>query len=693
MKKLENNYWIDLIGFDVNDKEYTVNRFIEINRGRVDGIYLLIGNPDFALAFKGMDTEYDLKPAECAYGAHKYSDERERQVWTNYDLKELVEIFHKKNIEVYITLCGTAREDVGVIGEFLRENAYLDSVSSQTGLAWNNYNFAKRMKDGSYFHDFFAKKVKDVVVAYNFDGFHIMDGASHTKQRIVNWDFGDDLVDQFLSRTGIKLPEQFSLKADNNRKELVKRFRYIIENLRYEWTLFVAERYGEFLTVLMKELRSAGKGILLNNANTCSPFESLFSYGVDYRLYAKGGVDRIMFEDANALAILGWRNNEMEIDDQTRWNYHFRLMEKQGAIKACCPDVSITNMTSIHDVNEHWNIIDEVPNEYKGAIARRSSNFIWKDGKFVRVCDGSVFCLSDGLSMHTWDYIHNCIDMFDLGEVQGAMGFTALYDDDLNAQLKEFINTRRHNAGYNNYKFNLHGLSIVARASGKEIPQSTGPLFITAEAVRTDELKDYLNKTDRYMIVVGYRAIIDKPACAEFVCGEYSVRIYNSPVKAEKRVYSGYKAVSTSYQDPFNCHWPALPRMDKINKNMFFDAVDFAMRSAGIPYGVKPCEIKNAKGKRAYPMNFKKGDYKIFTFKTGDNKYSMIVQNSEHFKVHPFIKLPFEFKIVKIAGMPEWATLNRNSNNLALWATPSMRGEYLSFAVNPRSTVRIDFEI
>ena len=124
MKKLENNYWIDLIGFDVNDKEKTVDHFIAVNRGRVDGIYLLIGNPDFALAFKGMDIEYSLKPAECSYGAHKYSDERERQVWSNYDLKELVEIFHKKNIEVYVTLCGTARDDVGVMGEFLKEHPY-----------------------------------------------------------------------------------------------------------------------------------------------------------------------------------------------------------------------------------------------------------------------------------------------------------------------------------------------------------------------------------------------------------------------------------------------------------------------------------------------------------------------------------------------------------------------------------------
>lgn len=693
MKQLENNYWIDLIGFDVFDKENTVDNFISVNRGRVDGVYLLIGNPDFALAFKGMENEYDLKPAECSYGAHKYSDERERQVWTNYDLKELVEIFHKRNIQVYFTLCGTSREDVGVVGEFMKEHPYLDSISTQTGLPWNNYNFAKRMKDGSYLQDYFAKKVKEVAVAYNFDGFHIMDGASHTKQRIVNWDFGDDLVEQFLTRTGIKLPETYKLKAEGNRKALLARYRYIISNLRYEWTVFVSERYGEFLASVMKELRSVGKGILLNNANTCSPFESLFAYGVDYRLYAQGGVDRIMFEDANALAILSWRNNEMEIDDQTRWNYHFRLMEKQGAIKACCPEVSMINMTSIHDVNEHWDIIAEVPNEYKSAIARRSANFIWQNGKLVRVCDGSNFCLSDGIPIHTWDYIHDCIDMFNLGEVQGAIGFTALYDDDLRAQLKEFIDTRRHNAGYNNYKFTLNGLSIIARASAEELPLSTGPLFVTAEAVRTKELKDYLNKTNRYLIVVGYKPIIDKPASAEFVCGDYTVRIYNSPVTAEKRIYNGYKAVSTHYKDPFNCHWPALPRMDKINKKLFIDAVDFAMRSAGVPYGIKPCELKNAKGKNAYPKNFQKGDYKIFTFKTGDNKYTMIVQNSDHIKVHPFLKLPFEFKKVKIAGMPEWATLNLDSNNRALWATPTIRNGYLSFAINPRASVRIDFEI
>ncbi len=688
---VQNNYWIDLIGFDVNDKEKTVDDFIALNRGRVDGIYLLIGNTDFALAFKGMDTEYNLKPGECSYGAHKYSDEREIQVWTNYDLRELVKIFHDRNIVVYFTLMGRPYNDVSEDGNFYANHKYLDSVSTQTGLAWKNYNLAKRFKDGSYFHDFFAKKIKEVLLAYDFDGFHIADGLSHTKQRIVNWDFGDDLVEQFLTRTGIKLPEKYLLRADGNKKALQERYRYIIANLRYEWTIFVSERYGEALTAIMKEIKSVGKGILLNNANTCSPFESLYAYGVDYRLYAQGGVDKIMFEDACATAILGWRNNEIELDDETRWNFHFRLMEKQGAIKACVPNVEMINMTSIHDVNEHWDIIQEVPNEYKSAIARRSNNFVWKSGKLLRVTEGSSFCLSDGLSQHTWDYIHDNIDMFDIGNPDGALGFTALYDQDLHAQLKEFISTRRHNAGYNNYKFTINGLSVVARASAEEIPNTSGPLFITAEAVRSKELKDYLNTTDRYIIVAGYVKVIDKIPSAQFICGDYSVRIYNADKKADTKVYSGYKTVSTHYQDPVNCHWPVLPRMDKINKQLFIDASDFAMRTSGVPYGISPTELKNAKGKRSYPMSYKKGDYKIFTFKTGKNRYSMMVQNSEHFKVHPFIKFPFEIKKVRIVGMPEWATPDLNGKSL--WSTPTMRGEYLSFAVNPRSSMRLEIEV
>ena len=78
-KNYEQNYWIDLIGFDVNNKEQTLIDFIERNRGRVDSLYLhIVGGPDFVAYNKGMDYEYNLSSGIASCFPH--SNERGRQV-------------------------------------------------------------------------------------------------------------------------------------------------------------------------------------------------------------------------------------------------------------------------------------------------------------------------------------------------------------------------------------------------------------------------------------------------------------------------------------------------------------------------------------------------------------------------------------------------------------------------------------
>lgn len=667
---LEHNYWIDLIAFDKDDIKGSVDSFVENVQGKIDSFYLHITNCDFVAGFLGMDKEYDLHEKDCA--GFPIGEERSRQQWTNYDLKNLIDYCHERNIEVYYSIGGGTHP--GNVYDFKKDHPELIAFSTRIAKHWGTYHFAKRLKDGRYFEDVLSNKLKEFMLGFGFDGIHLADVLTFPHMRIVNGDFTDDLVEQFVNRTGINLPFKIT---GTTIKEQQARYRYIINNLRYEWTRFQADRYGEFLTKMIKAAHEIGKKTCLVNAWTCSPFEAFYRFGVDYRKYAEGGADKWMFEDAIGVTISGWRNNEFEITEDTRWNWNWRLMEKQGALKCCTMDMHMDNMTSIHDTNEQWNLIDNAPNEFRTNVAKRSVVYVWKDGKLIPSCEGSVYCLSDGVKKDAWEKIHGTINNFNFGLPVEALGFTALYDDDLDGQVKEFISTRRHNAPYVNYRFLRAQLPITARATKEELTKSRGPLLITAEAVRTDELKNYLANTDRLLIIAGYKKVIDKLPSAEFISGEFSVRVYNAKNKKAKKSYNGYKKASLNYQDPVNAHWPILPRMDTISDNLFNDVVDFVNKEGCYPYGLMPYELKDAKGKSIFPKTYKKGDYKIFTYKMSEKHYRMLLVNNDSWFTHPIIKLPFKAKKVVIAGKASWSPSPLRTDGLIMLKLNNRSSELL----------------
>ncbi len=671
---LEQNYWLDLIAFDKDNIKGSVDQFIENVNGKIDSFYLHMVNCDFVAGFPGMDREYILHERDCA-GFPK-GEERARQQWTNYDLKNLIDYCHEKNIEVYYTIGGGTHP--GNAYDFKKDHPELVAFSTRIAKHWGSYHFAKRLNDGRYFEDVLSAKLKEFMLAFGFDGIHLADVLTFPHMRVVNGDFTDDLVEQFVSRTGIKLP--FNVTGTTI-KEQQARYRYIINNLRYEWTRFQADRYGEFISKMIKAAHDIGKKTCLVNAWTCSPFEAFYRFGVDYRKYAEGGADKWMFEDAIGVTISSWRNNEFEITEDTRWNWNWRLMEKQGALKCCTMGMHMVNMTSIHDTNEQWNLIDNAPNEFRTNVAKRSVVYVWKGGKLVPSCEGSMYCLSDGVNKESWEKIHNVIDNFNVGEPIEALGFTALYDDDLDGQVKEFISTRRHNAPYVNYRFLRAGFPITARATKEELALSRGPLLVTAESVRDDNVKTYLENTDRLLVIAGYKTVLDKAPNAEFKCGDFTVKIYNSKNKKAKKSYNGYKKAALNYQDPVNAHWPMLPRMDTINDNLFTDVLDFVNKEDVMPYGLMPYMLKDAKGKSIYPKTYKKGNYKIFTYKMSESHYRMLVVNNDSWFAHPIIKLPFKAKSVVMIGKGSWSPSPLRPDGLIMLKLNNRSSELLDIYV------------
>ena len=160
------NIWMNLLGFDKNDKDRGVGRFLETTGFVPDEITALLCHPDFFNMHKGMDEEYVFTPDNCAYRGSPRNLERERQEWTNYDLKDLVAGLHKRGVKFYASIFGFYynnayhREWINDYPEIFRPG--LKNANNRGTL------FAlKRFKDGSYYEDFFIEKVAQALLDYD----------------------------------------------------------------------------------------------------------------------------------------------------------------------------------------------------------------------------------------------------------------------------------------------------------------------------------------------------------------------------------------------------------------------------------------------------------------------------------------------------------------------------------------------
>ena len=181
------------------------------------------------------------------------------------------------------------------------------------------------------------------------------------------------------------------------------------------------------------------------------------------------------------------------------------------------------------------------------------------------------------------------------------------------------------------------------------------------------------------LIVAGYKDALDKQADATFNNEDLIIKVYNIGKKLNKK-YSYYKKAGLGYQDPAFANWPTLPRMDKFDDHIIKDVVDFVLRNGNLPYGIEPHELKDEKGNQFYPKSYKKGRYKIFTYKVGENHYKMLITNVENHFVHTLIKFPLPIKKMLMVGKPEWCA-------------PIMREGYIFVKVNNRGCELLDIYV
>ena len=98
--------WMPMIGFDREQPDKGASMLIERTKFTPDGIAAFLFHPDFVHQHKGMETEYTLPPDMCSYYGSARNEERERQDWTNYDVRTLNAELKKRGVTPYLGIMG-----------------------------------------------------------------------------------------------------------------------------------------------------------------------------------------------------------------------------------------------------------------------------------------------------------------------------------------------------------------------------------------------------------------------------------------------------------------------------------------------------------------------------------------------------------------------------------------------------------
>ena len=363
--------WIELIGFDNTRKDFGVKDFLNTTGFIPEAISFLFSNSDFINAHQGMKKEQVFPPEYCSYMGRPYSRLRIRQDWTNYQLKGLTQELQKYGIAVYFSFF-----DFFVNEEGEKRWGYSHPEIWETGKKGNKYPYIhplKRLKDGSFYEDFLTKKLTEVFDDYGFDGFHVADGIAQTRRPLSDVDYSDDMVEQFLNQTGIKLPDNIVGQLDTNEKQYIQRSNWIWQNKKREWILFHVERWEQFYKKIVGQLHKNEKKIILNSAWTRAPFEAIYRYGIDYRRIANTGVDGFVIEAvAPAVAM------EPRLSDEHS-KIHNIMLAMFMLIKAQTPDTPLMPFTSIHDTTEQYDALRHVPTVVEREIYSMANLYLYDE--------------------------------------------------------------------------------------------------------------------------------------------------------------------------------------------------------------------------------------------------------------------------------------------------------------------------
>lgn len=382
--------WIELLGFDNAQKDFGVAEFLSRMPVKPEAISILLWNTEIIHAHSDLTEDAPLGSWQCAYCGRPYNEERNRQDWTKFQLKGLVDELHKCRIKVYPSVFDQVLSDnTAKKHGFSKPRFWLDDhqevlYTLADGTTAGSICPWKRLKDGSFYEDFFLAQLEKLITDYGFDGFHIADGYAHPRFPLCQGDFSADMIEQF----------QCCTKTEVHGEDLQQRASWINQYAMDKWIQFHAQRHNSLWKKCFRMLARLGKDHIFNSAWTRDPFEAKLRYGVDYVGLAEAGLKNIIVEaPAAVLELEGWNKSPIHTLDQ--------YLVTIARIKAAVPQCRLIILNGVKDGMEQYSALRHAPARLEAEIVTMAN--VFHNNK--RCLDGVLTCLADGIKKREWEFL------------------------------------------------------------------------------------------------------------------------------------------------------------------------------------------------------------------------------------------------------------------------------------------------
>ncbi len=488
--KTEVHVWTPLIGFEKTDADKGAMGMLSKMPFTPDVISAFCYHMDIILQHEGMDKEVVLPPDMCSYFASERNGFRERQAWSNYDLRDLIKNLSAEGTEVYLNVMAN-RHDNRYHNEWIYEHPEIiyDVVDDKGA-----FNVFRRFKDGTYFEDFLIEKLCQTLTDYGFAGFLPTDLFCPMSWRINKGDYSGDMIDQFAMHTGIELPTDIKENlGDDCNENKARRGDWLWNEHRQEWIEFYAWRWGTFWKKVCDRVHAIGKKIMSLGVYCTDPFENYYCMGIDLKILAESGIDGFV---PNVVPT-GMRLQHPDWRDPY-YNYMYML----PLISAFVPEEKLITMLGVRDDTEEWDLIHHVPCSLERDIYNMTGYMRKDKDGYKRCTDGFLVCLGDSLREEDWQWLQ---ERFDEGLYEGAEKSespTVIWSDNgFYNLLPEYIKTKRWTTHKYLYELANRGTLVSSVAKIENLDSVNGILFVPNFDLLSEEEKKSIAAYNRGSVV------------------------------------------------------------------------------------------------------------------------------------------------------------------------------------------------
>ena len=494
MDKMKNGkvfIWMQMLGFDRNDPDRGANRFLEQTGFLPDGACALLFHPDFVHQHQGMAQEYELPADFCAYYGIPRNKERDRQPWTNHDLRDLAGNLANRGVGLYASLMGITID--AFHPAWIKDHP---EILRHTRDGGRGGQFAlKRFTDGAWYEDFFIDKLCQTLADYGMKGVHLAD-AFCPSGNIYHGDFSTDMVTQFTDHTGLTLPTGIAAALGDD-SALVENARedWIWKNARVQWIEFMCWRWERFYEKLCARVHAIGCEVMVLGMYCTDPFETKYCLGMDMARIMKAGVDYLT---ANILPTSCYIGNPW---GSAEYFFH-RYMAIAPTTAAHIRDGHLISMLGLQDASEEWNAMKHVPCLHERDLYTMMAYQLVDIEGPRRALEGYYLCLGDGIPREDWDWERERFEIAFSADVERILSPSMLWSDAAyEKMLDEYIRTRRWTPFKLFYELGKAGMMCGACVRSEALDKYEGALLAPDFDMLSYEEQLAVTKYDRGAVV------------------------------------------------------------------------------------------------------------------------------------------------------------------------------------------------